>query len=411
MATPFSIPALSSPQGAPQASGLGPPSSLGAAPGAGLATGSLNGDNVAQLQALEEAAAGGGGAPNGAGMPNLNSLMGGLGGNGAAGLGQMSPMQLEEEIMLLEMLIREEEAKQNGQSNSGSGSGASPASGGGSPLGAGMPGGGMPMSGGGGVPMASGGGGGGGSAPAGGGSGGSGGGGSVGSGGGGASGSGSGSSATSSVGTGPTNNSGGPVDTQQSTSGGPPQVQAMIDKANSFLGQPYVFGGGHGGWLSSPQGVDCSGFVSQVLHAGGLLSSPESTPTLGTGPGFSSGPGQHVTVFVNPGAGENGHTIIEMNNQFYESGGSHGPWGGGGGVEKIGHPSAEYLKEFTRVVHPSWDQPLNSNKGGGSSPAGGGGAKGGGGGATTSSAPRPASTSSSSSASHSSKGSSSTTHH
>ncbi len=47
----------------------------------------------------------------------------------------------------------------------------------------------------------------------------------------------------------------------------------MVQEANSLVGKPYVWGGGHNGW--GPQtGYDCSGFVSAVLHAGGYLSSP-----------------------------------------------------------------------------------------------------------------------------------------
>jgi hypothetical protein len=46
------------------------------------------------------------------------------------------------------------------------------------------------------------------------------------------------------------------------------------------------------------------------------------------------------------------HVIIDLGGQFYESGGGHGAWGGGGGVEKIGTPSASYLASFNRVLHP-----------------------------------------------------------
>lgn len=54
-----------------------------------------------------------------------------------------------------------------------------------------------------------------------------------------------------------------------------PQVQAMVNEADSLVGKPYVYGGGHSGW--GPQaGYDCSGFVSAVLHAGGYLSSPRT---------------------------------------------------------------------------------------------------------------------------------------
>jgi cell wall-associated NlpC family hydrolase len=132
----------------------------------------------------------------------------------------------------------------------------------------------------------------------------------------------------------------------------PAQVQAMTNMANSLVGKPYVYGGGHSGW--GPQsGYDCSGFVSAVLHAGGYLSQPVDTVTLPQQAGMESGPGQYVTVYDRAQPGENGHVIIDINGQFYESGGSQGAWGGGGGVEKIGTPSAAYLATFPTVLHPS----------------------------------------------------------
>ena len=130
------------------------------------------------------------------------------------------------------------------------------------------------------------------------------------------------------------------------------QVQAMINMADSLVGKPYVFGGGHGGW--DPQsGYDCSGFVSAVLHAGGYLSQPADTTSLPQQAGMEAGPGQYVTVYDRALPGQSGHVIIKINGQFYESGGSHGAWGGGGGVEKIGTPSAAYLASFPNVLHPS----------------------------------------------------------
>jgi cell wall-associated NlpC family hydrolase len=130
------------------------------------------------------------------------------------------------------------------------------------------------------------------------------------------------------------------------------QVQAMTNLANSLVGLPYVYGGGHSGW--GPQsGYDCSGFVSAVLHAGGYLSQPVDTTALPSQAGMESGPGQYVTVYDRAQPGQSGHVIIEINGQFYESGGSHGAWGGGGGVEKIGTPSASYLATFPNVLHPS----------------------------------------------------------
>ena len=130
------------------------------------------------------------------------------------------------------------------------------------------------------------------------------------------------------------------------------QVQAMTNMANSLVGKPYIIGGGHSGW-GAQSGYDCSGFVSAVLHAGGYLSQPVDTTALPSQAGMESGPGQYVTVYDRALPGQSGHVIIEINGQFYESGGMHGAWGGGGGVEKIGTPSAAYLASFPTVLHPA----------------------------------------------------------
>lgn len=140
-----------------------------------------------------------------------------------------------------------------------------------------------------------------------------------------------------------------------STSGGAgigdPRVAAMVNEADSLVGKPYIVGGGHSGW--GPQaGYDCSGFVSAVLHAGGYLTSPVDTTALPSQPGMVAGPGQYVTVYDRALPGQSGHVIIQINGQFYESGGMHGAWGGGGGVQKIGTPSASYLATFPTVLHP-----------------------------------------------------------
>jgi cell wall-associated NlpC family hydrolase len=127
----------------------------------------------------------------------------------------------------------------------------------------------------------------------------------------------------------------------------------MVRFADSVLGKPYIWGGGHGGWGPQP-GYDCSGFVSAVLHAGGYLSQPVDTSALVGQPGILAGPGHVVTIYDRalPIGGNPGHVIISINGQFYESGGTSGPWGGGGGVMKIGTPSASYLATFPNVLHP-----------------------------------------------------------
>jgi cell wall-associated NlpC family hydrolase len=125
----------------------------------------------------------------------------------------------------------------------------------------------------------------------------------------------------------------------------------MVSEADSLLGKPYIWGGGHSGW--EPQaGYDCSGFVSRVLHAGGFLSQPVTTLNLPSQPGIEHGPGQHVTIYDRSNTVADGHVIMEIDGQFYESGGTQGAWGGGGGVEKIGRPSASYLASFNAILHP-----------------------------------------------------------
>ena len=132
-------------------------------------------------------------------------------------------------------------------------------------------------------------------------------------------------------------------------SSGGARVQAMVQMANSLIGKPYVWGGGHSGW-GSQSGYDCSGFVSAVLHAGGYLSAPADTTSLPSQAGILSGPGQYVTIYDRTSG--QGHVIIEIAGQFYESGGAASAWGGGGGVEKLGRPSASYLATFDRMLHP-----------------------------------------------------------
>jgi hypothetical protein len=75
----------------------------------------------------------------------------------------------------------------------------------------------------------------------------------------------------------------------------PPAVKAMIAAANHIRHRPYRWGGGHRDWRSS--GYDCSGSVSYVLHAAGLLDWPlDSTGFMRWG---SGGPGSWVRIYAN----------------------------------------------------------------------------------------------------------------
>ncbi|HEX3292303.1 MAG TPA: hypothetical protein VHR38_01050 [Solirubrobacterales bacterium] len=76
----------------------------------------------------------------------------------------------------------------------------------------------------------------------------------------------------------------------------PAQIQAAIAAANSIHTLPYVWGGGHRTFFDS--GYDCSGAVSYVLHAAGLLASPMTSGGLAQSWGMP-GKGRWITVYGN----------------------------------------------------------------------------------------------------------------
>jgi hypothetical protein len=78
----------------------------------------------------------------------------------------------------------------------------------------------------------------------------------------------------------------------------PPQVVAAITAGNAIRKLPYRWGGGHASFYDT--GYDCSGAVSYVLYAAGLLTSPMPSGPLATSWG-SYGRGRWITVFANAG--------------------------------------------------------------------------------------------------------------
>jgi peptidoglycan hydrolase-like protein with peptidoglycan-binding domain len=107
----------------------------------------------------------------------------------------------------------------------------------------------------------------------------------------------------------------GSSDSGSSSSGSSSVISRMIAGADHIANTPYVWGGGHGSFVSS--GYDCSGSVSYVLHAGGLLSAPEDSSALeGYG---ASGPGQHVTIYAN-----SGHAWMTIDGRRFDTGGGGG---------------------------------------------------------------------------------------
>ncbi len=208
------------------------------------------------------------------------------------------------------------------------------------------------------------------------------------------------------------------IDTSVSSSTAPTvKVAAMLDEAHLLNGLPYIWGGGHTepAWVVGA-GYDCSGFVSEVLHSAGYLTSPDTTQTLPGSAGIAGGPGKYVTIYdrtiatlkvwvkkekmvtekemVNPAtagvhvtrgrsansltavqitvpkwvgewktihitklvrsqdtSNNDEHVIIDIDGQWWESGGSSSD-GGAAMVHPIINPSNAYLKSFNEVLHP-----------------------------------------------------------
>jgi peptidoglycan hydrolase-like protein with peptidoglycan-binding domain len=107
-----------------------------------------------------------------------------------------------------------------------------------------------------------------------------------------------------------------PDGTATAPSGAPAAVQTMVAAANRIIHTSYCYAGGHGSWNSSC--YDCSGAVGYVLHAAGMLSSPEpsgSMESLG-----SSGPGQWVSVYADAG-----HAFIVIAGRAFDTADYGGP--------------------------------------------------------------------------------------
>ena len=76
----------------------------------------------------------------------------------------------------------------------------------------------------------------------------------------------------------------------------PERIAGAINAANTIVGRPYIWGGGHGSWYA--QGYDCSGAVSFALAGGGFLASPLTSGQLESW--GAPGPGRWLTVYASP---------------------------------------------------------------------------------------------------------------
>jgi cell wall-associated NlpC family hydrolase len=77
----------------------------------------------------------------------------------------------------------------------------------------------------------------------------------------------------------------------------PPQVQEIINAGNEIAHLPYIWGGGHATYEDS--GYDCSGSISFVLAASGLLKGTETAAQLMSY--GDAGPGKWITIYASPG--------------------------------------------------------------------------------------------------------------
>ena len=84
----------------------------------------------------------------------------------------------------------------------------------------------------------------------------------------------------------------------------------MINAANRIIHTSYCYAGGHGSWNSSC--YDCSGAVGYVLHAAGMLSSPEPSGSMESQ--WEAGAGQWVSVYA-----DSGHAFIVIAGRAFDT--------------------------------------------------------------------------------------------
>jgi cell wall-associated NlpC family hydrolase len=83
----------------------------------------------------------------------------------------------------------------------------------------------------------------------------------------------------------------------------PERISGVINAANTIVGRPYIWGGGHGSWYA--RGYDCSGAVSFALAGGGFLASSLTSGQLESW--GAPGPGRWLTVYA---SGSHAYAVI-----------------------------------------------------------------------------------------------------
>jgi hypothetical protein len=107
-----------------------------------------------------------------------------------------------------------------------------------------------------------------------------------------------------------------PDGTGTAPAGAPSAVVAMVSAANRIINTSYCYAGGHGSWTSSC--YDCSGAVGYVLHAAGLLSSPEPSGSMESQ--WEAGAGKWVSIYA-----DSGHAFIVIAGRAFDTADFGGP--------------------------------------------------------------------------------------
>ena len=103
----------------------------------------------------------------------------------------------------------------------------------------------------------------------------------------------------------------------------PRRVRKAINAANRIRTKPYIYGGGHKSFKA--KGYDCSGAVSYVLRAAGLLKRPLASGGLAKRWG-TRGVGQWITVYANKG-----HTYVVIAGLRWDTSAVGEPYNNGSG--------------------------------------------------------------------------------
>jgi hypothetical protein len=134
--------------------------------------------------------------------------------------------------------------------------------------------------------------------------------------------------------------------------GAPQQIIDAIDAGNRICDKPYVWGGGHGDWEDN--GYDCSGTVSYLLHAAGLLKTPMDSGSLARliskknkkgKKKWKKGLGAWITIAAN-----GGHTYMDIAGLRMDTSG--GPGGPSHNGPRWATEPLLYNQSSYKILHP-----------------------------------------------------------